>query len=124
MGDFTVPLWLTVTLASSVGVSMYAMYRLPKETWRFIVGSIFTGTAMGPFLTFGICEFFALQSAHYHHIGGFLVGLLGIPVTRVAINLVETQGVQLLIGAIRRLLPTMPAANEEKSTGDQERTGP
>jgi ethanolamine transporter EutH len=91
-----IPLWLSVLFASAVGISTYAMYRHKSDQldWRYIAMAIFLGAAMGLALTFGICQYLAMESAHYHHIVAFGVGLLGIPTAKLIINLVESHGMQ------------------------------
>ena len=111
--DFVLPLWITITLASAAGAWTYAVIRPYRDGWLPALSSVASGTLMGTFLSYSICEYMNWTSIHQHHAVAFAIGLLGMILARAAVAMTESEAGQIVKRAFKRLLG-LPDDEEKK----------
>lgn len=103
MEGFPLPLWVAVAISACAGSVTFVLLRPKRDNLGFAVATLAAGVMTGFVLTFGVCEYLNWTSSAQHMFVGYALGLLGITLSRAAISVVESQGVKIIVAAIRRV---------------------
>lgn len=104
MEGFPLPLWAAVIVSACAGSVTFVLLRPKRDNLWFAIATLVAGALSGFVLTFGICEYFAFTTSAQHMFVGYGLGLLGITLSRTIVGICESQGMKLMLSAIRRML--------------------
>lgn len=117
MEGVPLPLWLAVIISACAGSVTYVLLRPKRDNLGIAIATLVAGALSGFVLTFGVCEYWGWATPAQHMFIGYGLGLLGITLSRAAISVVESQGVKIMVAAIRRVFGIKDDPPNDSSRG-------